>query len=514
MKQTLGNTLIASIVAVSLVAVPALALAQVTTSPGVATETETCYVTTIVSNAGTQTAGYTETLQAGPETALLSASYSGGTFSASALTEVVTPQWIDPTTDTSVTGASWISSHTSWPGGSGNTEGLPTNDQWRLFQETFVIPAGAVVSSATLIYAADNAASVYHNGNVTPVSSTGDTYGVAPVSGSSNYATTLTVPLTVTAGTNTLDFVVRNWSSSAETNPTGLLYKAVVQYCVPTTPPAADVVVHIAKFIDGVPATPTTALGASFPMSATWTAANVGSGTGTYALDTTNAYETATVAMTSGADYSTYEMTDGTTVGATCATTPFSLVGYSTGVSASAALAATPTNSAPTFTNLTSDVYVIVWNHDCSNSSGTIGGTVTGGTSGIGVLAVTSVIPTDTAGSADNTYENGMTYTFNITVPTDEQNVQMKFADWVNTAPASIIPAGGNMKISSLQADNGGVTVPITAANTYSVPALHMTGDLDLTTAGLQVQIVVQMKIPVGAVNGSYATTYGVQTLP
>lgn len=66
------------------------------------------------------------------------------------------------------------------------------------------------------------------------------------------------------------------------------------------------------------------------------------------------------------------------------------------------------------------------------------------------------------------------------------------------------------MKISSVQASNGPVT--LTTANTYSLPTLIMTGDLDAGTTGRQVDVVVQTKIPLSTVNGSYTTSYGVQT--
>ena len=147
-------------------------------------------------------------------------------------------------------------------------------------------------------------------------------------------------------------------------------------------------------------------------------------------------------------------------------------------------------------------------------STGTIGGTVTGGVSGVGNLAVTSIDSTKTTATADGTYENGWSYTFNITVPTNEQHLSMKFADWFSTAASSTIAAGGNMQISSAQADNAGAMVPITTANVYSVPALHMTGDMNPSMPGIQVQVVVQVKIPVGSINAPYTTNYGVQTLP
>lgn len=283
-------------------------------------------------------------------------------------------------------------------------------------------------------------------------------------------------------------------------------------------PATSTVTVTINKYIDGMQATASSTDGAAFPMTATWNdPTGIGAGTGEYELNasTSPAYQAETVAFNSGSDYSTSENLGGPVVGANCSTTqPFALVGYTSGNTLAEAQAATPSTTAPTFVGLTSDKYVIVWNHDCSESTGTIGGDVTGGASSTGTLAVTSITPVQTNATADNTYEHGWSYVFNITIPTNEQNLSMKFADWFNATASSTLAAGNNMQISSAQADNAGAVVPITAANTYSTPALHMVTDLDPATPGIQVQVTVQVKIPANTVNGSYTTSYGVQTQP
>ncbi len=88
----------------------------------------------------------------------------------------------------------------------------------------------------------------------------------------------------------------------------------------------------------------------------------------------------------------------------------------------------------------------------------------------------------------------------------------MKFADWMSTTGSTTIAAANNMRISSAQADNGNATIMITAANTYTTPALNMTGDLDAIAAGKQVQVSVEVAVPSTTVNGSYSTSYGVRT--
>jgi hypothetical protein len=141
-----------------------------------------------------------------------------------------------------------------------------------------------------------------------------------------------------------------------------------------------------------------------------------------------------------------------------------------------------------------------------------IGGSVVGGTQPGGVLAVTSITPVQTSATADGTYADGWSYLFNITVPTTEPNLSMMFSNWLDSA-SDMIPVAGNMQISSAQAANA-APVTISAASTYSSPPLLMLGNLSTSTPGLHVQVLVQVKVPLSTVNGSYTTSYGVQTLP
>ncbi|MDE2312317.1 MAG: hypothetical protein KGJ93_04515 [Patescibacteria group bacterium] len=135
--------------------------------------------------------------------------------------------------------------------------------------------------------------------------------------------------------------------------------------------PASTAKVTIDKFIDGHMATAASANNNAFPMTASWSAANIGSGSGSYTLspvgfNSPNSYEAVTANMTMGADYSTSEDTSGAVVGADCSTgQPYALVGYTTGSTFTEASQATPTLTAPSFSNLTEDKYVIVWNKMC-----------------------------------------------------------------------------------------------------------------------------------------------------
>jgi hypothetical protein len=162
---------------------------------------------------------------------------------------------------------------------------------------------------------------------------------------------------------------------------------------------------------------------------------------------------------------------------------------------------------------------VIVWNHDCGNTDdddsteGEIGGDVTGGITP-GALAVTSIEVLDNTATADGTFANGWKYAFNITVPEDETDLSMKFSNWARTSGTGTIAVANNMRISSAQANNSGATILLTAADTYSTPALHMTGDLNPSMDGKQVRVIVEVAIPENSFNGSYTTQYSVRTQP
>jgi hypothetical protein len=145
---------------------------------------------------------------------------------------------------------------------------------------------------------------------------------------------------------------------------------AALMGLVPLATSAATVTID--KFVDGTTATsgPSSANGSSFGMTSSWNASNIGAGSGTYALGPTgfnspNAYEAVTADMSSGASYTTSESTS-TAVGTDCAAgQTYRLAGYTSGDTFSAASAGTPTMTAPNFTNITSNKFVIVWNRHC-----------------------------------------------------------------------------------------------------------------------------------------------------
>jgi hypothetical protein len=286
-----------------------------------------------------------------------------------------------------------------------------------------------------------------------------------------------------------------------------------------TAPPTSPTtfIVTIEKYIDGVPASTTPATTA-FQMNQAYTIDST-LGSNPYTLSPSGAgssnipYEAITSPLDANSTYTTNEVTGAESpVGADCtANNPYSLVGYSTGGTLADAVTAEQSLTPPSFTDLTQNEYVIVWNHDCSKP--TITGTVT---SGPGVLHVDSITsnPMNANGIADGSYANGWKYVFHITTPTNEPNFAMSFANWLSGA--NILPVAGNMRIFSLQSASNtteGSAIPIVAANTLTTPMV-ITSDLDAGTAGRQIDVTVEVKIPTGTVNGSYSTSYGVQTLP
>lgn len=370
MKKNRLTTFGSFVAMLSLLVAPLVSLADSATTPAPSNDTQSCSTITVWSGSDTKTAGYFEsngsTTIANATAGLNASNYSVGSLTADAVvTTTNIPPWVDPATDShfSTSSAKWISSAAS------NNEGSSTADQWRLFSDSFTLPAGAVVSSAEIAYTADNAVDVHLNGNTTPIDSTGDVYGT-PASTPENFTSVFTTSFTPVIGENTLSFVVRNWGTDNESNPTGLLYKATVNYCIPVvTPDPEDGVVHIFKYVDGVKATSADVGGVSFPMitptygNAPFTLGPSGWTTGD------DPYEASTASIDGGNTYTAHEDTSTSLVGTTCdADASYELIGYSTGNTLVDAQNATKTDSAPTVT-VNGDKYIIVWNEKCDDVS-------------------------------------------------------------------------------------------------------------------------------------------------
>ena len=123
-------------------------------------------------------------------------------------------------------------------------------------------------------------------------------------------------------------------------------------------------------------------------------------------------------------------------------------------------------------------------------------------------------------GTADNTFENGWKWVFNVTVPDSESFVKMKFLDWSDDKKTKTILAGGNIRFYSPQSSNifdAEHAITLDGANAYGETAMTLipssNGDLDSFLKGKQIQIIVQARIPEDALKGSYSTNYGITSL-
>ena len=129
--------------------------------------------------------------------------------------------------------ATWV--HTSWPSIPGATwistaydNEFPRPDSWRWFRDTFNVP-GYPKSGNIVAATSDNAEEVYLNGVL--VGSDGEVQG--PFIDNQEWQTILNYPIAPQMGSNTLDFIVRNYAYGTDdphVNPTGLIYKASVEY--------------------------------------------------------------------------------------------------------------------------------------------------------------------------------------------------------------------------------------------------------------------------------------------
>lgn len=151
-----------------------------------------------------------------------------------------------------------------------------------------------------------------------------------------------------------------------------------------TCPPVQTLKVHILKYLDGQKATVVPG-SYQFPMTATWNASNIGAGTGAYVLGNnfggaSDLYGADTAVMSAPADYTTAEVTNGTSQvvasAALCAPGKYFLNGYRTStVSFASAATSALSMVAPSFVGLTADRYVIVDNASCPvSTTGSISG--------------------------------------------------------------------------------------------------------------------------------------------
>lgn len=128
-------------------------------------------------------------------------------------------------------------------------------------------------------------------------------------------------------------------------------------------------------------------------------------------------------------------------------------------------------------------------------------------------LAVTSTDTVQSSGIADNVFADGWKWTLHFTVPDTEDAFRIRFSDWGNASTS--FPANGNIRVSSPQSSNASTTSSgfIATGNGYS-DWIYLTGDTATSTAGRQIDLTVEVKIPFGTPTGSYSSTFTAQTYP
>lgn len=115
--------------------------------------------------------------------------------------------------------------------------------------------------------------------------------------------------------------------------------------------------------------------------------------------------------------------------------------------------------------------------------------------------------------TADNTFDNGWRWTFHVTVPSTETTFNMKFADFVSGSNS--ILAGTNIRFYSAQSSDASASttaITITTANAYNSTGMTLSSDLSSGTAGRQIDVNVEMRVPISTPGGSYSTSYGVKS--
>jgi hypothetical protein len=152
------------------------------------------------------------------------ADYTGGTAGAAvAADDTGYPgAWDAASNDANISGsgAIWVNNMADQPNNPADGGGNGAVDSWRLFEHEFTIPTGStdITNPATLYFTADNEVTVFLDG--------------VEIASHNDYATVDSVVLpTLTAGTHTLQFAVRNWGVDAFDNPTGLLYNLQLEFC-------------------------------------------------------------------------------------------------------------------------------------------------------------------------------------------------------------------------------------------------------------------------------------------
>ncbi|MDP2648648.1 MAG: DUF5011 domain-containing protein [bacterium] len=126
-------------------------------------------------------------------------------------------------------------------------------------------------------------------------------------------------------------------------------------------------------------------------------------------------------------------------------------------------------------------------------------------------LTLTDTSGTTTLATADADFASGWQWTVDFTVPDSETLFSMRFSDFGNGSDT--IPAAGNVRIYSPQSsDNGDEASAVTIQNNDWSDTMILTADRDEETAGRQISVVVQVKVPAGAKGADFASDFEVRS--
>jgi len=130
-------------------------------------------------------------------------------------------------------------------------------------------------------------------------------------------------------------------------------------------------------------------------------------------------------------------------------------------------------------------------------------------------LAVTGVDTITSVAIANGVFTDGWKWVLHLTVPDTEDAFRMKFGDFLNAAASSTIPIANNIRMFSPQSSNAiDENSAITETNNNYGGWMTLTGDTSSTTAGRQIDVTIEMRVPSGTASGTYTTSFGAQSVP
>jgi hypothetical protein len=128
-------------------------------------------------------------------------------------------------------------------------------------------------------------------------------------------------------------------------------------------------------------------------------------------------------------------------------------------------------------------------------------------------LAITGIDAVRTTAIANGVFEDGWKWIIHFTVPENETSMQLRFNDFTSSTTADVIPAANNIRYYSPQSSNASTTASaiVETSNGYG-GVMTLTSDTSTTTAGRQVDVSVEVRVPSGTDSGVYTTSFGALT--